>query len=226
MRFLFRLLLDVINISGLSIHADEFVPTAPVPDIGFETIQSSNIAEPEPYIQSEQILNFESHDMMQHEQPLILGSQRYEPDLLNLSVEQKPEPEMPIAQPTEPKSKPVIESSVNEAAVASVAVVATTAAVAAAAVGVAKAAPSKAKPTDAKKPEVKSKVAPAKKAPVTVKVLNRPSATKTDDKPKTAASRVAPRTGVAPKVSSTTERKPISSTTARKPLSNGSKYKW
>lgn len=222
----------------MSIHADEFVPIVPVADIGFDSVQSANIAQPEPYIQNEQFNKNETIDFMQHEQPLMAADEpRYEqsPDLLNLSAEPKPEPEIPIAQPIEPepvaqpepKPEPVIEDSsfVSEAAVVGAAIAATTAAVAAAAVGVAKATSTaaKAKPTDAKKTDLaKGKPAPIRRptGAATSKVAPKSTATKVE--PKAVASKVAPRTSVTSKVTSTTERKPITSTTTRKPLSNGS----
>lgn len=223
----------MINLSDLSVEANEFVPTAPASEIEFEPVQSSGIVEPEPYIQTETHEHF-----IQQEQPLVaLGEQINEAAVVskmselilseNIPInEAKPEIEAPFIaqQPTEPEPSQTFESSGSEPVVAAAAIAATTAAVTAAAVGVAKAAsPKTTKPTDAKKSDVKGKVAPIKKPTTTAtsKLTAKPStttATKT-----TAAPRVASRT-VAPKVGATAEKKTTTTTNVtRKPLSNGSK---
>lgn len=212
------------NKCDLSIHANEFVPSAPVADTEVVSIHSFDAPQPDPYVQTE------SQDLLQPELPLISTEEphiEHETHLLTESIpaEQNVSVEAPIvlveaAPQSEPK--PVIESSIGEPIVVAAAVATATAAMAAAAVSVVKGAPLK-KTTDAKKTDVKSKISPIKKPSTTItsKVAAKPSVTAAS---KTAAPKVASRT-VAPKVGTTIEKKTTTSTlTARKPLSNGSKY--
>lgn len=212
---------DVINHSGLSADANEFVPTvidANEFDDGFEAVQSCDISNPEQNIRNESIESIQQHQSSVSIDEPCIDSEAIIP-AESLQPEQKSEIE-PLIQI---QAEPVVESASEPvvAPAAAIAVAATTAVVAAAAaVGVAKTASLK-KPTDAKKTEIKSKAAPLKKAATTTasKVAAKPSNTVA---PRAAAPKVASRT-IPPKVGTTTEKKTTTASLVnRKPISNGS----
>lgn len=211
------------NQSDLSVHANEFVPSAPVDDTEVETIKFDDVAQPEPFVQSE------SFKLIQTDQPLISTEEpRIESETLSqtelIQIEQNTSAEAPIAL-VEPLEPVIDQSSIGEPIVAAAAVATATVAVAAAAVGVVKALPLK-KTTEIKKTDAKSRVSPIKRVSATTtttttsKLAAKPGVTAAS---KTAAPKVASRT-IAAKVGAATEKKTTTSTlTARKPLSNGSK---
>lgn len=229
-----KLFPDVINDSALSINANEFVPSFPVSDTGFEAINTAKVVEPqpqpEPYLPTDHIQQMELLGL-EHGQPLLAADPPTAHSIEELIPHQQTECEIPAAPVTEAEPQPVITSSISDDkdAVANAATALTAAAVAGAAiVGTVKAASPKAKPTDAKKIDSKLKAAPIKKTATTTTTSKvaaaRTSATKTDDKSKAAAPKIASRT-VASKVGSVADKKPtVTSTVARKPASNGSKY--
>lgn len=226
--FVFLFFAEILDNTGLSADANEFVPTPDlVPDV-FDVQPTIPIVSNVPQGMEQ------SEDSSSDESCACEGGFVGETDLLSKFLRE----DLAAGKCTQEEydgmmnqiiasekaaealnQEPVVESSASNEVAAVAAVVATTA-VAAAAVGVEKAAP-KPKAAEAKKPEVKSRVAPIKKATTTTatKVAAKPSTTA----PKAAAPRLATRT-VPPKVSSVTEKKPATSTVTRKPLSNGSKW--
>lgn len=229
----------MINDSALSINANEFVPSFPVSDVGYEAIKTSHIIEPEshlepePYLPTDHSQQVELH-AIEHDQPLLAADPSKAHSIEEIMSHQQTECEIPAAPVNEAEPQSVITSSISDdkdAATNAAAAVTAAAVAGAAIVGAAsvKAASSKAKPTDAKKVDSKLKAAPIKKTATTTTTTSkvaaaRTSATKTDDKSKTAAPKIAART-VASKVGSTADKKPtVTSTVARKPASNGSKY--
>lgn len=227
----------MINDSALSINANEFVPSFPVSDVGFEAINASNVVEPEPhlepepepYLRADHSQQVELH-AIEHDQPLLAGDTPAAQSFEEIMSHQQTECEIPAAPVADAEPQSVIASSISDDKDAATnAAAALTAAVAGAAiVGTVKAASPKAKPTDAKKVDSKLKTAPIKKTTTTTATTKvaaaRTSATKPDDKSKPAAPKIASRT-VASKVGSTADKKPtVTSTVPRKPASNGSKY--
>lgn len=234
----------------MSISANEFVPSFPVVDVGFETINSSAIDEPEqqlePYLSTDQNQHQIELHGIEHGEPLLAIDPPTAHSIEEIIPQQQTECELSVAQATEPEPQSVITSSISDdkdavasapAELATAGAAAGAAAVAAAGaalvtVGIAKAASPKAKPSDAKKVDSKLKAAPIKKTATTTTTTTatskvaaaRTSASKTDDKSKTAAPKIASRI-VASKVSTTADKKPtVTSTITRKPTSNGSKY--
>lgn len=230
----------------MSISANEFVPSSPVVDVGFEAINSSAIDEPEqqlePYLSTDQNQHqIELHGIA-HGEPLLAIDPPTAHSIEEIIPQQQTECELTMAQATEPEPQSVITSSISddkdtvadapaELTTAGAAAVVAAAGAALVTVGIAKAASPKAKPSDAKKVDSKLKAAPIKKTATTTTTTAtskvaaaRTSASKMDDKSKTAAPKIASRI-VASKVSTTADKKPtVTSTITRKPTSNGSKY--
>lgn len=231
----------MINDSALSINANEFVPSFPVSDVGFEALNTENVVEPEPHLEPEP--EPEPHlTSSDHNQPMELHETEHGELLVSadpptahsieeIMTHQHIECEIPVAPVVEPEPQSVITSSIcddKDAVTNAAAAVAAAAVAGVAAVGIVKASSPKAKPTDTKKVDSKVKAAPIKKTPTTTTTSKvaaaRTSASKIDDKSKPTAPKVASRT-VASKVGSTADKKSTAtSTVLRKPASNGSKY--